>query len=236
MTDGIRLIQQQIGILQWYCRVVDPTVKCRLSQLGSEQSKATTQTREDLDHVLNYLYSYPDANLIYYASDMILHIESDASYNSEPGATSRAAGTFYLGARTDTFVNGPIDELSVRIDAVVAAASEAEYAALFLNARKGTVLRQTLQDMGHPQGPTSISCDNKCAEGLANGTVKRRRSKAIDMRFHWTRDRVRQGLFLITWSPGANNLGDFHSKNHPAKHFQCVRLFFVKDIKAPQTS
>jgi hypothetical protein len=162
---------------------------------------------------------------------MQLQVESDASYNSEPGATSRAGGVFFLGPRSDTFINGLVDETSVRIDTVCASAAEAEYAAIFLNARKACVLRQTLTDLGHPQGATPMSVDNKCAQGLANDTVKRRQSKAIDMRFHWIRDRVRQGQFLINWAPGSSNLADFFTKNLAAPQFQEMRLFFVKDIK-----
>lgn len=229
--EGRLAIQRTLGIFNWYLRVTDPSFKCRLSQLGAEQAHATEQTAAAVDHVLNYLHAFPNANLVYYASDMALQVESDASYNSEPKATSRAGGVFYLGKRTEGFVNGPIDETSVRIDAVMAAASEAEYAATFINARKACALRQTLSDLGHIQGPTPISVDNKCAQGLANDTVKRRQSKAIDMRFHWIRDRVRQGQFEVNWAPGKSNLADFFTKNLPAKQFQFMRLFFVRDIK-----
>ena len=76
-----------------------------------------------------------------------------------------------------------------------------------------------------------MSVDNKCAQGLANDTVKRRRSKAIDMRFHWIRDRVRQGQFIINWAPGSTNLADFFTKNLPTKQFRFMRLFFIRDIK-----
>jgi hypothetical protein len=234
-AEATKLIQKKLGIFNWYLRVTDPTFKVRFSQLGSEQAHATEQTEASVEYVLNYLYNYPNASLVFYASDMKLYVESDASYNSEPGATSRAGGVFFLGARTDNFVNAPVDETSVRIDAVVSAVSEAEYAAIFLNARKATVLRQTLKDLGYPQPPTPMSVDNKCAQGLANDTVKRRRSKAIDMRFHWIRDRVRQGQFIINWAPGTTNLADFFTKNLPVKQFQYMRLFFVKDIKIPKS-
>ena len=147
--EARKRIQKALGIFNWYLRVTDPTFIVRFSQLSSEQSRATEQTVASLDYVLNYLHNYPNANLVFYASDMMLQVESDASYISEPQATSRAGGTFYLGKRTDMFVNSPIDQTSVRIDAaVVSTASEAEYAAIFINARKATALRQTLFDMG----------------------------------------------------------------------------------------
>ncbi|KAJ1427502.1 hypothetical protein B484DRAFT_397167, partial [Ochromonadaceae sp. CCMP2298] len=38
---------------------------------------------------------------------------------------------------------------------------------------------------GFPQGPTPLISDNKCAVGIGNSTVKIRRTKAMDMRWHW---------------------------------------------------
>jgi hypothetical protein len=77
--------------------------------------------------------------------------------------------------------------------------AEAEIGALFYNAKEAAWLRTTLEDMGHPQPPTTIHTDNTCAAGIANGTVKQRRSKAIDMRSYWVRDRVSQGQFIVHW-------------------------------------
>jgi hypothetical protein len=51
-------------------------------------------------------------------------------------------------------------------------------------------LRTILADLGYPQPPTTILCDNTTAIGLANDNIKMKRSKAIDMRFHWIRDCV----------------------------------------------
>jgi hypothetical protein len=225
-----RVIMSKIGALQWYVRVTDPTAKCRLSQLSSLQAHATTATEAAVDVMLHYLHTHPDANLVYRASDMKLQVESDASYNSEPKATSRTGGVFFLGARSDAWVNSPVDEISTRCDAVCSSAAEAEYAALYVNARNAVELRQTLTDMGHPQGRTHISCDNSCAVGLANDTAKHRRSKAIDMRFHWIRDRIRQGQFDVSWEPGSGNLADYFTKNHPASHHQLMRNKYVHDI------
>jgi hypothetical protein len=47
-----------------------------------------------------------------------------------------------------------------------------------------------LEELGHPQPPTAIQTDNECANGIANDTVKQRRSKAMDMRFYWIRNRI----------------------------------------------
>ena len=89
------------------------------------------------------------------------------------------------------------------IDVVVSSVFEAEYAALFMNARNSIYLRNILKDLGYPQPLTIILCDNKCAVGIATNTAQAKRSKAIDMRWHWIRDQVRQGVFDIYWREGA---------------------------------
>jgi len=71
--------------------------------------------------------------------------------------------------------------------------------------------------MGHPQLPTRIKTDNSTTAGMANDTVKQRRSKAINMRYYWIR--VRQGQFIVHWKRGADNDADYFSKHHaPARH------------------
>ena len=105
--------------------------------------------------------------------------------------------------------------------------SEAEYAALFLIGREATNARHILTDLGYPQSTTNIVCDNSCAVGIANGSVKQKRSKAIDMRYHWIRDQVQQLNFSITWEKGAGNLADYFTKAHPVHHYVTMRSTYV---------
>jgi hypothetical protein len=75
---------------------------------------------------------------------------------------------------------------------IMASATEAEFDALFHNARDVVPLCTALIEMQHPQPATPIQIDNACAAGIFNETVKQHRSKAIDMRFYWIRDRQSQ--------------------------------------------
>ncbi len=42
-----------------------------------------------------------------------------------------------------------------------------------------------------------------------------KRSKTIDMRFHWIRDRVRQNQFYLVYIPTKENIADYMTKNLP---------------------
>jgi hypothetical protein len=43
------------------------------------------------------------------------------------------------------------------------------------------------------QPATPMRTDNNTAEGIMNGTIKQNQSEAINMRFYWLKDRVKQG-------------------------------------------
>jgi hypothetical protein len=85
----------------------------------------------------------------------------------------------------------------------------------------------TLTELGHPQPPTPMQVDNTTAEGFANGTMKQKRSKAMDMRWHWLKDRARQGQFLVYYRPGKDNLADPFTKHHPPVHIATMKPKFV---------
>jgi hypothetical protein len=110
----------------------------------------------------------------YYASDMILKIHSDASYNSESGAQSRMGGHFYLGLRNanDNTKQGTILASTAVMQSVLASASEAEIGVLYENTKKAAILRVALEDMGYPQLPTPVQTDNSTAFGIANDNIK----------------------------------------------------------------
>jgi hypothetical protein len=167
---------------------------------------------------------------------MILYAHSDASYLSAPQARSRAGGHFFLSQQpTDCNksptqqprLNGPIHTTCHILRNVMASAAEAEVGTLFLNDQDALPLRVTLEELGHPQPPTPMQTDNSTAAGFANDTIKQKRSKAIDMRFYWIKDRVRQKQFLIYWCPGPDNLGDYHTKHHSPSHHRRMRPTYL---------
>jgi hypothetical protein len=228
-AEGNLRLQRITGKFQYYCRAVDPTMNVALSSLASQQMKGTQQTAQDAVQFLNYCPTHPDATIRYQKSDMILKIQSDALYLSEPKARSCSGGHFYmgnLGSETDTH-NGVILATTAIMKPVLSSAAEAEIAALFENAKKATVLCTTLLEIGYPQPVTPIQTDNSTACNFANDTIKQQRSRAIDTRFYWVRDRVKQGHFYIYWGPGQFNLADYYTKHHSLAHHQRMRPLYL---------
>ena len=105
----------------------------------------------------------------------------------------------------------------------MSSAVESELGALFLISTHAIPIRHTLIAMGHPHPPTPIKTDNTTSLGVITNTIKRKRTKAIDMRFiEWEIEWIKTQL-RIYWTPGKENLGDYYTKHHPPSHHKIIR-------------
>jgi hypothetical protein len=143
----VNKLQQLTGTLFYYARAVDPTLIMPINVLESEQSNATAVTADKVIKLLSYCNTHTETKIRYHASDMILHIHSDASYFSENEAKSRAGGFFYMVSTTKTdkkLTNRAILIISKVLKNVMSSAAEAEIGAVFISAKEGAFLRTTL--------------------------------------------------------------------------------------------
>ena len=106
-------------------------------------------------------------------------------------------------------------------------AAEAELGGLFLNCQESVPIRITLEEMGHPQPPTPVQVDNSTALGIATLTIKKTKSKSMDMRFYWVRDRSNQDQFNVYWKSGSTNRGNYFTKHFPTAHHTTVRPSYL---------
>ena len=102
--------------------------------------------------LLDYLATHPDAKIRYCQSDMRLLIHSDASFLVEWDAKSNYGGYFYLRWNQNNDeaqkINGAVDVSASLLPLVAISVAEAELGGTFYNAKKGKVLRLTLEEMG----------------------------------------------------------------------------------------
>ena len=211
----IEELPQAIGSLLYYARALDCTMLPAVTTLSSLQSAPTLNVIAKLNRLLGYCSAFPDHQLIFRPSRVLLQTHSDASFNSLPRSGSKSGGHHTLGNHDPAFHNAPIDVDSSRIPVVTSSAADAELAAAYGNARSAHFHRATLQNIGYPQPPSPIFCDNECAIGISSSSVKQKKSKSMDMRFNWLRDRVSQHHFYLPYIPSLKNIADFFTKPLP---------------------
>ena len=117
------------------------------------------KTYADTLWILNYTATHLNAKIYYTASDMILYIQSYASYISEPRSRSRSGGHYFLGDKRPDMItpptnrprlNVPIHAISLIMSNVMGSAAKAEIAAAYINGQEAVPIRTLLRELGHP--------------------------------------------------------------------------------------
>jgi hypothetical protein len=119
---------------------------------------------------------------------------------------------------------------------VVASAGEAElavsHAALFTSMKMLTTLRAMLTNLGHPQPRAPVLCYNGFVKGLCESSVRPKKSKSMDVRFNWFRQRVSNGSFTVPFIPSlANCAGLFTKSLSVMRHLEMSPLFVASSPK-----
>ena len=224
-AKGKKLIQAIVGSFLYYGRALETPTLVALNDIGRQQAIPTKNTLKETEWLMDFLSHHPDAKIRFFAGNMQLAVDSDASYLVIPGAKSRFAGHFYLESHPNPNNynkaphNAAIHTECKTLRNVVCSAAEAECAGLFNNAQKAITIRCTLEAIDHPQKPTWIKTDNKTANSFVHAAMRVKRSKTWDMRYHWLREQTTKKIIDIFWDKGTNNNGDYFTKHHaPAIH------------------
>ena len=94
--EQIKLVQDIVGTVIWYGRACNLTLTAALSAIASRQTKGTQAVLAAAHQLLDYLATHPNATIRYHASNMVLALDTDASYLSELGGKSCAVAYYYM--------------------------------------------------------------------------------------------------------------------------------------------
>lgn len=117
---------------------------------------------------------------------------SDSDWAGDPETRRSTSGFVFCLA------NGPISWNSKRQRAVSTSSVEAEYVALYGATREATWVRQLLAELGFRQEqPTTIFEDNNGCIAISQNRRTDERTKHIDVKYHFTREKVEQGTIVV---------------------------------------
>jgi hypothetical protein len=207
-----------------------------INEISGSQTAPTQKTMGACKMILDHATTHPNAIVCcYHASDMALHVDSNATYLVLPNARSRYAGHYYLSdappaapAMPTPKTNGPILTVCKTIRGVMSSAAEAETAGVYGNAQETITCRISLSALGHPQKAPPIKTDNSTTNSFVHANIKQRSSKTWDMRWNWLRDKALHEQLRIYWDKGQNNQADYFTKHHPPAHHIEMRPKYVQ--------
>ena len=148
--------------------------------------------------ILRYLKGSSEMGICYSSCDEpnVIHGYCDSNFALDEDDRRSTTGYIFI------MNNGVISWRSVKQNTVALSSTEAEYMALSNAAQEALFLRHLCEELGIEQkNPTIIHCDNQSAIKLANNPQSISRTRHIDIKYHFIREKVNEGSIKIEYCP-----------------------------------
>lgn len=143
---------------------------------------------------------------------------SDSDYASDLDARKSTTGYIFM------LNGGAVTWSSQRQRSVALSTTEAEYMAACAATKEAIWLRQLLSDIDEPiSGPTTLYIDNQSAIKLIHNPEFHKRTKHIDIRYHFIREKLKKGEIETQYKSSEQQLADFLMKPLPLPRFKFLR-------------
>ena len=191
------------GSLQWLASLTRPDIAFAVNWLARHSACPTARHLGGAHRILRYLRATPYRGLRY-GESRELELYTDAAHGDDL-ATRRSTTGFVF-----TLSGGPITWRSARQPIVTLSSTEAEYVAASTATQSGLWLRQILSDFHFPglAQPLPLFTDSCSSIAIATNPFGTKRSKHIELRWHFLRDQIANGAITIQHIPGVDMPAD----------------------------
>jgi hypothetical protein len=172
--------------------------------------------------VFRYLQATPTHGIRFSGSDSNngkLLGYSDADWASDIETRRSTSGYVFM------LNGGCISWRSKKQRTVALSSTEAEYMALSEAVQEAVWLKAFVYELGEDTGNSGITVyeDNQGAIALAKNPEFHKRTKHIDIRYHFVREKVESGQVLLEYCPTQEMLADIMTKPIAAPQFDALR-------------
>jgi len=204
--------RQVVGSLI-YCSVwTRPDVSFSVNFLARFMSKPNKRLLMAAKRVLVYLRSTPGKGIHFRhhndkdIAPLTLTAYADTS-DADCKFTSKSTGGYML------FIHGaPIAWKSGRLPLVTLSSAESEYVQVTMACQEILYLREVMELLGEPQGPTVIREDNQAAIAICNNPCHRSRTRHIRRRYHFIRQCIADKSIYMSYVQSESNVADMMTK------------------------
>ena len=222
------LYQRGVGSLAWVAICTRPDVAYAWGQLSQSCSKPTIRNWNGVLHVLRYLKKTKGLRLSFGGiggyMPPYLRGYSDSDYAGDHTDRHSVSGHIFM------LNMGPISWASAKQRCVATSTTEAEYIALCEASKQGQWLRTLLQEIGREKllggrgHRVQLFGDNQASLAIAADPMSHRRTKHIDVRYHYVRQLVAFGKMDVDYIPTEDMLADVLTKPLPLPAFsRCIK-------------
>ena len=207
-----------IGCLMYLMICTRPDLSTTVNILSRYSNKNNKALWQCLKRVLRYLKGSIDIKLTYIRGDyeqfLCGYVDSDWGGNDKSDRKSTTGYLFKL------FENCTICWNTKKQLSVAASSTEAEYMALFEAVKEAMWLKSLATSINVIIAePIVIYEDNTGCISIANNPTSHKRSKHIDIKYHFSREQIEKNVIKLKYMPTGEQVADALTKPLPAARF-----------------
>lgn len=211
-----------IGCLMYAMLCTRPDLCTAVNLLSRYQNKCNKELWLCLKRVLRYVKGTIDIKLIYkrnknYGEKLTGYVDADWASN-ELDRRSTTGCLFKL------FENCTVTWITRRQNSVAVSSTEAEYMAVFEAVKEVLWIKSLLNSINvNMSEPITLYEDNQSCIAMANNPVGHKRSKHIDIKYHFIREQVEKNIVCLKYLPSGHQEADLLTKSLPPHQFRELR-------------
>lgn len=213
--------KQIVGKLMYASTSTRPNIMFAVGYLARFAAHPTLHHIQIAKKLLRYLSGKSNIKINFPSSHLPIVLEgfADADYAE---SNDRRSTTSYIF----TINQGAVSWKSRLQRSTALSSTKSEYMSYSDATTEAIYIRQLLSNMGHPQtSPTIIFVDNQSAIALAQNPIHHQRSKHIDVRYHFIREKIKEGQIELRYLPGNQQPADMLTKPVSCEIFErCGRI------------
>lgn len=220
--------REAVGSLMFLALVSRPDISYAVNLVSRYCNKPNHGPWSAVKRIFKYLVGTINHGILYESGGRKLEISlsgySDADFAGD--VDTRRSTTGYAFCINNFLVTWS----SQRQKMVTLSTTESEYVAAATASKEIVWLRQLLTDLGHcPRQPTVLFIDNQSTIRLIRNPEFHKRTKHIDVKFHFIREKVENNLIDIKYLSTNEQLSDLFTKSLTKNRFNylCAKLNIV---------
>lgn len=208
--------REAIGSLMYLAIGTRPDISLAVNKAARFMEKPTKHNWQEVKRILKYIKGTSDYGLFFKKNNTQVQLNVYSDSDCAADISTRISTTGYVVMLGTSVISWSSQKQS----SVAQSTTDAEYFAANQASREIVWIKKLLSPLYNCQVPTTLFVDNQSALKMIKNPEFHKRTKHIDIKFHYIREKFNEGVFKLEYINTRNQVADILTKPLPRPAFE----------------